>query len=60
MSRIKKRPAEDQESTKETKKAAAKTKGGSMLFTSKSELLSASASASASDVAIPAGFKVRK
>lgn len=60
MNRMRKRPAEDQEEKKETKKAAAKTKGGSMLFTSKSELLSASASASAADVAIPAGFKARK
>jgi hypothetical protein len=58
MNRMRKKPAE--EPAKETKAASPKTKGGKMLFTSNTELLSASATASSSDVAVPEGFKLVK
>lgn len=59
MNRMRKRGAAE-EPAKEEKAAEAKSKGGSVLFTSSTELVSASGSASASDVAIPDGFKLRK
>jgi hypothetical protein len=58
MNRMRKKPAE--EPAEETKAPAATTKGGTVVFTSKTELLSASASASSGDVAIPEGYKLRK
>lgn len=56
--RFRRKPAE--EPAKETKAPLAKTKGGSVVFTSTSELLAAKSSAAADDVAIPSGFKLRK
>ena len=61
MNRMRKKPAEEPaKDAKETKPASAKTKGGKMLFTSNTELLSASGNAAAADVALPAGFKLVK
>lgn len=57
MNRMKKKPAEDDAAAK-TKPATAKTKGASVLFTSRSELLTASTTAP--DVSLPAGFQLRK
>ncbi|MEO6486707.1 MAG: hypothetical protein ABIO78_02070 [Thermoanaerobaculia bacterium] len=51
MNRMKKKGAE------EKKAPESKTKGGSVLFRSNTELLSASASTPSSDLAIPPGFK---
>jgi hypothetical protein len=55
MNRMKKRQA-----TEEPAEPATKTKGGKVLFTSTTELLSASSGAASSDVAIPVGFKEKR
>jgi hypothetical protein len=58
MNRMKKKPAE--EPAEDSKPVAAKTKNGKVLFTSSSEVLSASATATSGDVAIPAGFSQKR
>jgi hypothetical protein len=58
MNRMKKKPAE--EPAEEPKAATAKTKGGKVLFTSTTELLSASSGAASSDLAIPVGFTQKR
>lgn len=60
MNRMRKKPADDSASEEKPAKTTAKTKGGSVVFTSTSELLRASGSASAAEVSIPADFKLRR